>query len=176
MNQDKLTQEFVQMYDELSQVLFRRFYFKLSRRERSKDLVQETFTRAWVYIREGKEITNLKSFIYKVANNLIIDEYRRKKAISLDMLTEAGMDVPSGEGPDKIFLNAETEQLMKLIDKLPEKYREVIHLRYVEGFSPKKIGELVGQTENTVSVRINRGIKKLQELIGANKADKKVVL
>ncbi len=164
MKQDKkLTEDFIKAYDDLSQVLFRRFYFKLSHWERSKDLVQETFTRAWQYMEKGKEITNLKSFIYKVANNLIIDEYRRKKSVSLDVLAEAGFEVATTEGPEKILLEAETANLLKMVKKLPDKYREVIVLRYVEGLSPKKIGELVGQTENTVSVRINRGIKKLQE-------------
>lgn len=163
MENYKLQQDFIAAYDELADVLFRRFYFKLSRRERAKDLVQETFTRVWQYIREGKEVTNLRAFIYKVANNLIIDEYRRKKPVSLDTLAENGFDVESKEGDDKILIYAETEHVLKQIDKLPHKYREVILLRYIEGLSPKKIGEIVGQTENTVSVRINRGIKKLQE-------------
>jgi RNA polymerase sigma-70 factor, ECF subfamily len=159
----KLTQDFINAYDELADALFRRFYFKLSKRDRAIDLVQETFTRAWEYVHSGKEVTNLKSFIYKVANNLIIDEYRRKRPVSLDELREDGFDVATvRESDNSIIMEAETEQVLKLVNQLPEKYKDVILMRYIDGLSPKRIGEIVGESENTVSVRINRGIKKIQ--------------
>jgi DNA-directed RNA polymerase specialized sigma24 family protein len=75
----KRTDEFIALYDEMADQLFRHCFFKLSNRELALDLVQETFSRTWEYISSGKEVNNIKGFLFKVANNLIIDEYRKKK-------------------------------------------------------------------------------------------------
>jgi RNA polymerase sigma-70 factor (ECF subfamily) len=163
----EINDEFVKAYDELADPLFRRFYFKLSNREKSKDLVQEVFTRAWEYIVAGKEVQNIRSFLYKIANNLIIDEYRKKKSVSLDSLREEGFDVQTtgSEGHEHIVKNAETEHMKKVIEKLPQKYREIVVMRYIDGLTPGEISLIIGETENAVSVRINRSIKKIQQLL-----------
>jgi RNA polymerase sigma factor (sigma-70 family) len=82
-------EEFVKLYDELADKLFRHCYFRVFNRERAKDLMQETFMRVWKYCNEGHEVKNLKSFLYKVANNLIIDESRKKKELYLEELHTA---------------------------------------------------------------------------------------
>ena len=53
-----IQRQFLKAYDELSDALFRRFFFKLSDREKALDLVQEVFTKTWLYLSEGKEIQN----------------------------------------------------------------------------------------------------------------------
>ncbi|MEO8637962.1 MAG: sigma-70 family RNA polymerase sigma factor [Candidatus Taylorbacteria bacterium] len=163
-NLDK-NDEFLRVYDELSDALFRRFYFKLSDRERATDLVQETFTKAWQYIREGKEVRNLKSFLYTIANHMIIDEYRKKKSVSLDALSESGFDPGEESQYKKMMLDIELGTVLQSIEKLPPKYHEVITMRYVDGLTPGKIAEITGETENVISVRLNRAIKKIQELL-----------
>lgn len=160
-------QRFMKIYDEMSATLFRHFFFKISNRERSKDLVQETFTRAWEYIAvKGSEVHNLKSFLYTVAHNLIVDEYKKKKTISLDALQEEeNFDVPEVHEQEQILVKAETNEMLTFVKELPEKYREVIVMRYVDGLSPSEIADRTGDTENAISVRINRGIKKIQDLM-----------
>lgn len=157
--------EFLRVYDELSDALFRRFYFKLSDEEKARDFVQETFTRAWQYISEGKKVDNLKSFLYTVANHMIIDEYRKKKSVSLETLSEAGFDPEEESQQKKIIENIELKSVLQSLNKLPEKYEEVITMRYIDGLSPGKIAEVLGENENAVSVRINRAIKKIQEIL-----------
>ncbi|HEY4479481.1 MAG TPA: RNA polymerase sigma factor [Candidatus Paceibacterota bacterium] len=164
-NED-ISENFIKTYDELADPLYRRFCFRLSNRERSKELVQETFTRSWEYLVEGKEIKNLKSFIYKIANNLIIDEYRKKKSVSLDVMRDDGFDVSTEvDGHESIVKQAETEHMRKAIDQLPPKYREIVVMRYIDGLTLGEISAILGETENTVSVRINRSIKKIQDLL-----------
>lgn len=161
----KKTEEFIKVYDETADQLFRHCFFKVSNRELALDIVQETFTRTWEYISSGKEVTNIKGFLFKVANNLIIDEYRKKKVISLEALQEqSGFDAPTQDHKKTIF-NAEVDTVLAQIHKLDDKYKEVILMRYVNDFSPKEIASILGQSENAVSVRINRGIKKVQEML-----------
>jgi len=158
-------EEFLKAYDDLSDALFRRFYFKLSDKEKALDLVQETFTKTWQYLSEGKEIQNLKSFLYTIANHMIIDEYRKKKSVSLDTLAEGGFDPGEDAQHLKMIENIELEGVLKSIENLPKKYQEIITMRYVDGLTPQQIAEILGETENAVSVRINRAIKKIQTLL-----------
>ncbi len=163
-----ITDEFVTLYDEMADQLFRHCFFKLSNRELALDLVQETFSRTWEYISSGKEVKNVKGFLFKVANNMIIDEYRKKKAVSLENLQEqTGFDAPVNEHNKTIF-SVEVDNVLQHIDKLDPKYKDVILMRYVNDYSPKEIAEILGESENAVSVRINRGLKKVQEMLNLN--------
>lgn len=162
---DKIKTDFIKSYDELADKLFNHCFFKVSNRELAKDLVQETFTKSWQHIASGKEVVNIKAFLYKVANNLVIDHYRRpKKEVSLDSLREDGFD-HSVSGEAEIVTSAEHSRVLRVLDKLAKKYREIIIWRFVDGLTPKDIAQISGISENTVSVRLNRAIKKLRTKI-----------
>lgn len=157
-------QEFIKVYDELADSLFRHCFFRVSDRERAKDLVQETFVKTWEYIVSGKEVSNLKTFLYKVASNLIIDYYRRSKEVSLDVLREEGFDRASKDEQD-VFTGFEYAQVLRVLDTLEKKHKEIIIWRYIDGLSPGEIAEISGVSENLISVRLNRALKKLKEKI-----------
>ena len=61
-------------------------FFKVHNKTISDDLVQDTFIKTWKYLVRGGKIEMMKSFLYHILNNLIIDEYRKKKTVSLDNL------------------------------------------------------------------------------------------
>lgn len=158
---DNKKQEFIEAYDQYADAIFRHCYYKVSNRELAKDLAQETFTKAWGSLAKGLEIDNLKSFLYKIANNLIIDEYRKKKTVSLDVLRVGGFDIVSKDHTATIA-SAEHHIIRASIEKLEGKYKEVIVMRFVSDLSPKEIAEILGETENAISVRINRGLKQMR--------------
>ncbi|OHA23385.1 MAG: hypothetical protein A3G52_04885 [Candidatus Taylorbacteria bacterium RIFCSPLOWO2_12_FULL_43_20] len=164
-NIDDKKAEFLKAYDHLSEPLFRRFWYKLSDKERAQDLLQETFTKAWQYIVEGKKVRNLKSFLYAIANHMIIDEYRKSRSVSLDELTESGFDKALEGGHQSILDDVELNKIVITIEKLPQKYKEIIKMRYIDGLELVEISEIIGESENVVSVRINRGTKKLQKML-----------
>jgi RNA polymerase sigma-70 factor (ECF subfamily) len=159
------TEEFLKAYDELSDALFRHCYYRCYDRERAKELMQECFVRAWEYVVEGKEIKNLKAFLYRVANNLVIDESRKKKESSLDVLMDAGFE--PRDDKDQTVTNAEAGQMMRLLDRIDEKYRRVVAMRYLDDLSPKEIAIVMGESENVVSVRLYRGIRQLRDLMAS---------
>lgn len=163
---DKITQEFIEGYDQYADGVFRYCFFKLSNRESAKDIVQETFVKTWQYIREGKDIGNLKAFLYKVARNLVIDEYRKQKTGSLDDLQEGGFDVATKED---MTVSTEVDIVFEAVEKLEPHYREVIVMRFVHDLSPKEIADILGENENAVSVRLNRAVKKTQDLLQIDK-------
>ena len=156
--------QFLQLYDEKSDAIFRHLYFRISDREKALDMMQETFERTWKYIVKGNEIDNMKAFLYRVANNLLIDEYRRRKQVaSLDYLHEKGIEVGSGnKEKDAIYDRADVRLALQYVERLPEKDRHMIVMRYVDDLSIKEISEITDLPENNVSVRIHRALKKLQ--------------
>ena len=161
----KAQEQFIKLYDETADQLFRHCFYKISNRELAIDIVQEAFTRTWRYLKTGKKIKNIKAFIFKVVNNLIIDEYRKKKTLSLEtLLDESGFDAPVNDHTN-VIQQAEVDSILRYINKLDDAHKEVIILRYINDFSPKEIALLLGKTENAVSVKINRGLKKVQAML-----------
>lgn len=164
-------ERFLKAFDEYADALFRHAVYRLSDRERAIEIVHDTYTKVWGYVRGGHEIETYKSFLYKVINNLIIDEYRRRKEYSLDaILAEEGMDEGSfpelhGSSIEEVTFSFDAKQALGLLGELPPVYREVITLRYVDGLGPKEISELIEETENVVSVRLHRGLRLLKEKI-----------
>jgi len=159
-NKDK-ENDFLKVYEDLADSVFRHCYFRLSDREKAKDIVQETFKHFWENF--GKEkIENTKAFVFKIANNLIIDSYRKKKEESLDTLMEDGFDVGSDEH-EAILSSVMGRELKSMLDKLSDTYRDLIVMRYIDDLPVYEIASITGLSESAVSVRIHRGLALLRK-------------
>jgi RNA polymerase sigma-70 factor, ECF subfamily len=156
--------EFLALYDESADSVFRHCVFRVSDRELAKDMTQETFARTWEYLARGKTLTSPKAFVFRTANNLIIDHYRRKKAVSLEVLSEHGFD-PVGDDEAQVMAKAEGREVIEAIKHLEDDHKQVIVLRYVNDLPINEIAEILGESENTVSVRTHRAVHKLKELL-----------
>ena len=155
---------FLKAYDDYADAIYRYCLFRVFNKEKARDLTQDTFMRTWEYLRNGKSIENLKPFLYRVATNLIIDQSRKKREESLENLQEQGFE-PGFEEISRIEANLDSEQFLEILKELDEPTRLCLTLRYVEDLEPREIAEITGETANTVSVRIHRGIRRLKTLI-----------
>lgn len=166
-------ERFLQAFEEYGDALFRHAALRISDRERAIDLVHDTYTKVWTYVRGGHDIEQFRPFLYKVLNNLIIDEYRKHKETSLDALLEidgvddGSFDELSESTVDSLAATIDGKKAFEVVEKLPDVYREVIVLRFVDELGPKEISELIEESENVVSVRIHRGLKLLRAAIEA---------
>ena len=169
-SQQEEEKEFLAAYDEHSSSLFRFLTMKIADREVARDLTQETFTRAWDFRQNGGVIREWKPFLFRTAYNLVVDVYRKKRAVSLDHLVDdQGFAVSDDSADEKrTVARAEMSRVRKGIDQLDETYRDIILLRYTEDLPPKEIARITGLSENVVSVRIHRGIEKLKVILGPN--------
>lgn len=162
---DRKTEEkFAALYETHADSVFRQCYFRVGDRDIALDLMQEAFMRTWDYIQKGNLIENDKAFLFKVANNLIKDHWRKKKPI-LERDMEEGflINIASTElGEDD---RAEYELVLRAVDRIEPIYRDILILRYVEGYAVKEIAMELGISENNASVRINRALKKIKELL-----------
>ncbi|MEK7479683.1 MAG: RNA polymerase sigma factor [Patescibacteria group bacterium] len=160
--------------------LFRHASMRLSDRDRALELTQECFLRAWQYASRGEEIREMRAFLYRTLRNLIVDEYRKAKSYSLDSMIEddEGGQIESLMPRDDTntleaaVVRFEGAHAIAAIRKLPDLYREILTMRYVNDLSIREIASLIGESENVVSVRLHRGLKKLHAFLEAEQHEK----
>ena len=161
MQQDNLERIFMEAFTAYSDAIFRFSIIKVSNVQLAEDMTQEVFMRYWQYLKNGNEIQNARALLYTIAHNMAKDWYKKKKSDSLDLQMEHG-HIPEDHTADPETRAAYTE-LIRTMHDLDEQDREVLVLRYVEGLPPKDIADMLGESANTISVRINRATRRLQE-------------
>lgn len=152
------------MFTQYSVPLHKFCSYKLSSNEKSVDVVADTFARTWKYLVGGNSIENEKSFLYTTARNLIIDEYRKKKSSSLDLLMESGFEA-TNEYESDYSLAYDNRIIAEELQKLPEKYSSIMLMRYVSDYSVGEISKQTNTTENNVSVKLHRGKALLRKVV-----------
>ncbi|OGG52406.1 hypothetical protein A3H16_02415 [Candidatus Kaiserbacteria bacterium RIFCSPLOWO2_12_FULL_53_8] len=145
--------------------LSRHSFFKLQNRGLSEDLVQDTFMRTWSYLVKGGKIDVMKAFLYHILNNLIVDEYRKHKTLSLDVLLEDGYE-PAIDERGRLYDILDGKAALLLIQRLPEVYRKVMRMRYIQDLSLEEMSGITGQSRNALCVQLHRGLKRLKLLYG----------
>ena len=161
-------EKFTAVYDEYADAIFRHCYLRVYDRELAKDIMQETFMKAWKYMAQGNKVDNVRALLYKIATNLIIDHSRRpgyKKTDSLEDLLEAGIEPgmeTTGTEEKRLQDELDAKDAMKILDHIKDSYREVLILRYIDDLSVKQIAVSLGISENLVSVRLNRALSDLR--------------
>lgn len=170
-----MKEAFETAFDEYADMLFRHAYFRTSNRTRAEELVQDTFMKTWDHVQKGGVIQQWKAFLFRVLNNAIIDEYRKKKNTSLDALLEheevhegmfedlrtQGRDEQESEH-DSTFTS---EALSHALGKLRAQDRQLIVMRCIDECTPREIADRIGESENVVSVRLHRALKRLRNII-----------
>ncbi len=163
MSEEDYKKIFLEAYEKYSDALYRHIYYRVYDKELAKDILQDTFQNTWLYMAKGKKIEHLQAFLYMVAKNLIVNDARKKKNQSLDELMEMGFNPSDGNTEENYQSRIDAENLCKNINNLPEKYSEIIKMRFMEELSLEEIAKIMKKSENYVSVRINRGLEKLRK-------------
>lgn len=168
-----IEQIFRDAFEHHADELFRHAALRLPDRDRALELTQECFLRALSYAKRGEDIREMRPFLFRTLRHLIIDEYRKAKSFSLDAMVEddeGGIIEASLPRDDTNTLEAalvrhDGARALAAIRELPDLYREVVTLRYVDALSIGEIASLLGESENVVSVRLHRGLKKLRAIL-----------
>lgn len=161
--------EIVEIYkDKVFQLCFR----MLGNRHEVEDMAQEAFVRAYVNIHSFNTQMKFSTWLYRIATNLCIDRIRKKKpdyyldaeiagTDGLDMYSQVAADTQKPE--DEVESLELQETIQREILKLPEKYRSVIVLKYIEELSLKEISEILDMPIGTIKTRIHRGREALRK-------------
>lgn len=160
--------EIVEIYKDK---VFQLCYRILGNRHEAEDMAQEAFIRAYVNISSFNIDLKFSTWLYRIATNLCIDRIRKKKPdyyLDAEVSGTDGLTMYSQVASDTILPEDEIESLelqetiQREITKLPEKYRSVIVLKYIEELSLNEISEILDIPLGTVKTRIHRGREALR--------------
>lgn len=161
--------EIVEIYKDK---VFQLAYRMLGNRHEAEDIAQEAFIRAYVNIQSYNINLKFSTWLYRIATNLCIDRIRKKKPDYYLDAEVAGTDgltmysqIPSKTSlPEDDIESLELQDtIQRAISKLPEKYRSVIVLKYIEELSLNEISEILDMPLGTVKTRIHRGRETLRK-------------
>ena len=139
----------------------------------AEDLVQEAMVKAYRFWDKFEPGSNCRAWLFKIMTNIFINEYRSKSrspmAVNVDEVDDnfllgqlaSGVNV---EDPEKqLFAKVFDDDVKKAIENLPDDFRLVIVLSFLEGFSYQEIAEIADLQLGTVKSRLHRGRKLLQK-------------
>lgn len=126
---------------------------------RADDLVQETFIRAMGHVQLLAQLNPYEqgAWLYRTLRNLFLDEQnaRRRQEALIERLAREG---PSEDHPPEMGVASD------LFELVPERYRELLEMRYVLGMNSQEIGENLGIPAATVRWRLHAAIGKLRAM------------
>lgn len=127
------------------------------------DIVQNVFIKISDHISELKDSQKIRTWIYQITRNTIIDYYRKQKLVE-----EIPEDLQVIDEYDDQDLSSELSSCIRpMVEQLPDKYREAIELTELNGISQKQMSEQLGLSLSGAKSRVQRGREKLKELLTA---------
>jgi RNA polymerase sigma-70 factor (ECF subfamily) len=157
---------FGRVYQEYLAPIYRFIYFRVPNKLEAEDLTQEVFLRAFHSLNRFALGNNSPvAYFYRIARNLLIDNYRKKKTveIDIDLISET---MSTGETPqNEAIKQDEIINLKKALDKISENEREVLILKFIDDYDNSEIAEIMEKSEEAVRQLQSRGLKSLRQLI-----------
>jgi len=144
--------------------LFRFAFRLLGSSEEAKDVVQEVFIKVWNGREQMDEIQNMEAWCMRITKNLSLDRLRSKQRKATDPIEESFDIQNESLSPlETTELTESMNQINTFIAALPEKQRQVIHLRDIEGYSYNEICDILEIDMNQVKVSLFRARNAVRE-------------
>lgn len=142
-----------------------RFAFRLlGNNEEAKDVVQEVMIKVWSGREELGQVQNMEAWCMRITKNLSLDRLRQQQRRPTDSLDQGMHVVHHNLSPaETTELNERMERISKWMAELPEKQRQVMHLRDIEGYSYNEICEILELDMSQVKVYLFRARNAVRE-------------
>lgn len=152
---------FEELYEKYADDVLRVSYFYLGDRQQAEDVTQDVFVRLLTHapdLENGRE----KAWLLKVALNRCRDLWRAAW-VKRVVLGSPAMELTPA--PDQMDDRLEKQELLSAIRRLPADFRDVILLHYYQGYGIAEMAAMLKVPEGTISSRLSRGRKKLEEIL-----------
>lgn len=130
----------------------------------AQDAVQETIMTAVLKIKQYEVGTNFKSWLYTICVNICRGQLRKRRLqLNLHRVIQGvGLDRVSAPLPEESFIRSEMDaRLWKAVNRLREKHRLTVLLRYIHGLSIREISHVLHINEGTVRSRLHYAHRQL---------------
>jgi len=161
LKNDRIAQRY--LYDRYAPLLMAvcRRYVGLADAE---DVMQDSFVRIFNYIGQYRHEGSFEGWLRRVCVNTCIRHLEKAKKLKLDFRSE---DLPEQPIAPDALSQLQTNELLGLIDKLPDGYKAVFNLSVIEGFSHKEISDMLGIEESSSRSQLTKARKYMQRSIAA---------
>jgi RNA polymerase sigma-70 factor (ECF subfamily) len=154
--------DFKVIFDEYYHPLKNFLYYKLGDIDLAEDTTQEVFVRAWDK-RDTIEMETVKSYLYKIANNLAINHFTSGKTRFEMKLKDHDRQV--SESPQEIMEHDEfAEKLNRTMEKLPEAQRIVFLMNRIDDLTYREIAERLAISVKAVEKRMQGALETLRSI------------
>jgi RNA polymerase sigma-70 factor (ECF subfamily) len=162
-------ESFGELYDIFLPRIYRYVYFRVHDAE-SEDITEEIFLRAWEKINKysPREGASFSAWLFKLASNSVADHYRQRKEhfeIPEYFPDESRLGNPKQQAEGELDL----ARLKQALKKLPEKYQQVLVLRYINDLSHKEIAKILKKSEGAVRILVFRGLGLMRTVLQKKK-------
>ena len=151
-------QAFGDLIEAQQEYLYRMAYRYVRQEADALDVVQESILKAYKSLKTLREPEHFRTWLTKILINTAQDLLRKRKP---EASLAEGPDLPAPEGMSP----EERMDLHWAVAQLPEKYQDVVKLKYFDGCTIREISQATGMPEGTVSVYLRRAIGRLQVLL-----------
>lgn len=136
-------------------------------REDAEDILQEVFTKAYQNLNDFDLNFKFSNWIYSIAHNATISSFRKKKVRPQTVswedkdsnnILESTLDVENTSLQKLTY-----KQILKIINRLPLKYKDVLILKFMEGKDYREISDILHKPMGTIATLINRAKKSLKQ-------------
>jgi RNA polymerase sigma factor (sigma-70 family) len=156
--------DFNKLVHTIGRKLYVHAYRILRNKEGSEDAVQEVFVKLWKMNTRLEEYESVEALAMTMIKNYCIDQIRKQKYIEPGDNSAFSLCRDSEPSPQEKLENNETSALMhRIINDLPEMYREIIQLRDIEELTYEQIADKTGQNINTLRVNLSRARKSVRD-------------
>jgi RNA polymerase sigma-70 factor (ECF subfamily) len=141
--------------------IYRYVFYHVKDKMTAEDITEEVFIKAWKAIDscKGKERT-FSSWLYRIAHNHTIDRLRSmQKRLAIEVQPQSLPDTRDVESETEARL--EYEETLEAISCLPEKQKQIIMLKFVEGMDNREIEQITGKSQNAIRVLQMRALNTL---------------
>jgi RNA polymerase sigma-70 factor (ECF subfamily) len=142
--------------------IYRFLYSRLGNQEEAEDLTSDVFLKAVRQLEPSRDDASVQAWLYQVARTTLADHWRRRNRAPEAPL--GYLDVPEASPPTTPPDQATTQLALWLLDQLPDRYRDVLTLRFLKGYSIKETAREMGITENHAKVLQFRAVQKAATL------------
>jgi RNA polymerase sigma-70 factor (ECF subfamily) len=136
----------------------------------AEDVAQEAMMRLWRVAGEWRPgEAKVSTWLYRVTANLCTDHLRRRRTVGLDEATE--VPDPAAGAETRMQWDARADALQEALDRLPERQRQAVVLRHIEGLSNPEIGAVMNLGTRAVESLTARGKRALRAALVERKAE-----
>ncbi len=162
-------QAFTVLYNHFFPRVYNFIYARMKNADSADDVVSMTFMKVYENLEKYNPTkAAFSTWLFRIASNSMLDYFRRTQSRG-EVEWDETFDPPAPdfEEPETKVLKAEgNAEILRAMDKLTEKERRIVELKYFSGVGNKEIAELLGITANNVGVVLHGALKKMRKVLG----------